>query len=100
MGPRPIPKRHHSQALRLIYTVTAMKNINKMFPSLIVVNEWLLYPIVMAMATEIMGIMATDGGVHTVTAMESNEDWFYLPLPPQYELAFSRRRCRCRSVWV
>ena len=36
--------------------------------------EWVLHPIVTAMAMKKLGIMATDGGVDTVMAMENKKD--------------------------
>ena len=33
--------------------------------------KWVLYPIVTKMAMEKMGVMETDGGVHTVTVTEN-----------------------------
>ena len=42
------------------------EKINQIFPSFSVIMEWALHPIVMAMATEKMGIMETGGGVHIV----------------------------------
>ena len=61
------------------------KKINQFFPSLSVVMEWVLYPIVMATATEKLGIMATGGGVHAVTAKATKGMEFFSPF-----------RCRCR----
>ena len=50
------------------------KQFNQIFPSLNVIMEWVLHPIVMAMAMGKMGIMATGGGVHSVMATENKKE--------------------------
>ena len=49
--------------------MAATNKINQIFTSLSVLIEWVLDPIVTAPAMEKMGIIATAGGVHTVTTM-------------------------------
>ena len=56
-----------------------------------VVMQWVLYLIVTAMATEKIGIMATGGDVHTVTAMENKNIWIFMSLPSQCERTIKTR---------
>ena len=42
--------------------------------------EWVLHQTVTTTAMEKMGIMATGGGVHTVTSMESKKDFILFNL--------------------
>ena len=70
---------------RLVHTVTATTKTKRIFPSVSVVMEWVLHPIVTATATEKIGVMATGVSVHTVAATATEIIRF-----------FSTFHCRCR----
>ena len=58
-------------ALHLIRNVMTMEKIKLISPLVSVFMEWVLYPILPAMAMAKMGIMVTGGIVDTMTATEN-----------------------------